>query len=1217
MSTTDRHVRTRRRFHRVAALAAIAVAFGVPAPLGALLDSSGAPIANTGTGGTGQLAGGPTVEQKLLDPSSPADDSPAALAALGSVGDPESDLADALAQLSSAGDASTATDARTRALAILEGAPLDKKTYSGIPLLNWNAPAKVKTVPAGGTVDVREVRFGEHSITDTFLLEFADPAQPFTITYHISELGLTTFGGAATPSPLLIDGTTPVGGLSSTVLPLATDLMPTGTSEINRFHPGGAAELARHATQTVTVRMPPPRMLDAVLDPDVRPGHERVTTLRPASPDRLAALAATFGFSGNAPTDQQRDAAIALLANTSPEKQLWTALRALDPASPTFLADANTLGVQNAPLVAAMRSRFTLPGGVPTNAAATIGVALLNNEAYASRRQIVRGGAVTVAVTNADQFTHTFTALDLHRRRAVFGAHDWGEFAWSALGAPVTLAPGATQTLTVRPAADSFALWLGDLDSGDQAGTTIAVASATVESISVGNRSDAATGGVSPAHVTMDATGHAWVAVGGIDSIMRFTPGTTLASSTSEVFHIPGGVFDGSPPLQAPHDITIDGNGILWVTLFVGNGIARIDPARVVDGTESGIQVFRMPVCDMPLPLCMGVFPGPPPPHPPPSRLPDQLKVMLDADGNTVVWFTQGAADAIGLLHVSATGNLLHQTEIPCDCGEPKGVALGPDGSVWFTENVTNAIGRIVPDQARPFDPAAASVSHVQIPSGVLLTPPPHPGVPPQFLQPFRSSGPHSVGIDNLGRVWFTEEETAKLGFFDPAALGSGVAPITELDLGTTEFGAPVAPADFAIDRANRVFFVDEYGDIIGSATDAGLGERWRPGERASLTDSPMVAPNGDVWITETAANLITRVSSVSAGVLPAGRVPTLTADIAAGAVRGEGLRGVATVDVTVLRDGRTIASSLGVPVVGGAFAAGTGTARPFAVDAPPTPRGGDVVVVAPRGPFPAAPVRFTVAALSAEIQGNGGVAGHVLLDGRPAAGSVVVSAAPGNSFPIVDLSDGSWNAKFIPALSLSAPGTASFATATAAGLFRTVAPLAPHPSAFPTLPPADRDAPATAPLPVRNLVDPPGPAPARPSALDRACRDRLWLTVDGVVPMLGMHRELVTRCMGAPDFTTSRGNVWRYGRTEVRFRRGTVAEIVLKNAFLTTEHGNLHVGSSAAALAEALPDATRRGRIATANLPHAGHGFGATVKIALGKGRNPRINTITITRSR
>src|SRR5690242_344696 len=135
----------------------------------------------------------------LADPATPGDDDAAALAALAATDSPEDDLDDALRALAAATDVDAAAAARAEALAILEGTPLPGRPYSGIPLLNWNAPAKVKTVPAGGTVDVREVRFPGHTMSDAWLLRFEDAAQPYTVRYHVSELGGAS-GGELRPA---------------------------------------------------------------------------------------------------------------------------------------------------------------------------------------------------------------------------------------------------------------------------------------------------------------------------------------------------------------------------------------------------------------------------------------------------------------------------------------------------------------------------------------------------------------------------------------------------------------------------------------------------------------------------------------------------------------------------------------------------------------------------------------------------------------------------------------------------------------------------------------------------------------------------------------------------------------------------------------------------------------------------------------------------------
>src|SRR4051794_6881847 len=359
---------TKRGVAILAALATLCLVFlAVATSAHALTTLGGATVPNTGPGadadaGFGHVAGAPNVlgDHLLGAPFDANDSDPgeaSAGAALLSPGTPENDLAAALDAMAGAASASQAEDARRRAVDILEGNPIAKRAYSGIPLLNWNPPSKVKTVPAGGTVDITQVRWGEHMVSDTWLLEFDDPDQPFKIRYRVAELG-SAFGGQLSPTPLLRENGTPIGGQHSALQPLGIDAnLGLGTHQGNRFTDGRGVgdvpEATRAALQEVTVDMPPPRLVSAILDPTLRAGHEAATTLMPATDARRAAIA----------TDKR--AAIARLADASPEKQVWSALDAL-PAQgdPGFLAAAHDAGAQLRDLAGAMRSRTDLPAGV-------------------------------------------------------------------------------------------------------------------------------------------------------------------------------------------------------------------------------------------------------------------------------------------------------------------------------------------------------------------------------------------------------------------------------------------------------------------------------------------------------------------------------------------------------------------------------------------------------------------------------------------------------------------------------------------------------------------------------------------------------------------------------------------------------------------------------------------------------------------------------------
>jgi streptogramin lyase len=276
-------------------------------------------------------------------------------------------------------------------------------------------------------------------------------------------------------------------------------------------------------------------------------------------------------------------------------------------------------------------------------------------------------------------------------------------------------------------------------------------------------------------------------------------------------------------------------------------------------GSAAGIEVLPLAPCDAG--LC-NAFPVLPPPTTldPPSRAPAQMAVTLDPAGNTVLWFAEERANAIGVMQVSPTGQQLAMADIPCQCVFPTGIALDAGGRVWFAGGFSNQILRLTPNLANPT--TSAVIDGFSIPSAVLVLDPVRP--------PTRTSSPHSVAVDHHGRVWFTEESTGKLAWLDPSSVKAGTTQgITELSVPNTDFNSQAAPADLVIDRADTVFFVDEYGDQVATATTAGVGRRWRPSTRISHTDHPIIDASGNLWFTESAAGLITRFSGVATPPIP------------------------------------------------------------------------------------------------------------------------------------------------------------------------------------------------------------------------------------------------------------------------------------------------------------------------------------------------------------
>jgi streptogramin lyase len=541
------------------------------------------------------------------------------------------------------------------------------------------------------------------------------------------------------------------------------------------------------------------------------------------------------------------------------------------------------------------------------------------------------------------------------------------------------------------------------------------------------------------------------LALGGTDEIARITPADDLASSRVERFLLP----NGAHTLQAttfplvPLDTAFDARGILWATLFAGNAIARIDPALVRDGTTDGIQVIPLAPCNTGIVCPPPLVPRlpPPPPGTPDTRSPGQLTVTQDAAGNTVVWFAEQTADAIGVLRATPAGAVLNLTDLPCQCLNPLGITLNADGSVWFTEGRSNKLGKFTPDPTHPF--RAGTLDHFAIPSSVTVD---EPGGPKGG---FVTSNPHSIAFDPSGKAWFTEEVTGKVGIFDP------VSGFTEMALPDNDFHAPSQPADLTIDRNGTVFVVDEYGDQILALTAAGVKARWRPLQRVSGTDKPTIDSQGNLWFAEGGASRLTRFKGVAAGpaFVPSVR-PLLQADLTAGTIGASNLGTTTSAAITVVRAG-AVAVTREVAVVAGSFvASGLG------------PKPGDVVKVALSDTAPRPALVMTVADVSVAVRPDKTLGGAALAGGRPLADevSVAVSGQPPASAPI-DPVTGSFDGGALRVDPASASGAVTWTGSTPVAVVKTVASFAPAVLATPPVV-------VPAPVPVPTVTPSPSPSP-------------------------------------------------------------------------------------------------------------------------------------------
>jgi virginiamycin B lyase len=180
-------------------------------------------------------------------------------------------------------------------------------------------------------------------------------------------------------------------------------------------------------------------------------------------------------------------------------------------------------------------------------------------------------------------------------------------------------------------------------------------------------------------------------------------------------------------------------------------------------------------------------------------------------------------ASAPGVTSKAATltvgGNSAFVTEFRSGIGtnsSPAGIAAGPDGNLWFTEQAGDRIGRITPH-----------------------------GVVTEFsagITPFSSLSGITLGPDN--NLWFTEG-AGRIGRITPAGV------ITEFSAGIP---SGTTPAGIAAGADGNLWFNDDSNPRVGRITPAGVVTMFTTGITLSAPSrnfapcSMARGPNGNVW---------------------------------------------------------------------------------------------------------------------------------------------------------------------------------------------------------------------------------------------------------------------------------------------------------------------------------------------------------------------------------
>jgi virginiamycin B lyase len=229
--------------------------------------------------------------------------------------------------------------------------------------------------------------------------------------------------------------------------------------------------------------------------------------------------------------------------------------------------------------------------------------------------------------------------------------------------------------------------------------------------------------------------------------------------------------------------------------------------------------------------------------------------VAIAPDG--AVWFTIEMSDAIG---VHRDGRLERVSKGTQNL-EMLGLDVDADGGVWYTDGLGRAVARLAADGSVRSFPLATPVVKL----GRLAVAPDNAvwfadvttasvtrlkdGVFTRHVSRSAGAAPWGVAVEPRGTVWATFPDVNRLARIAADGL------VTEFDVPTRGSGL----GDVAVDAGGVVWFLEQQANKIGRFADGRFAEFAVPTPSPGLT-SLAVGPDGAAWFTELRAGRLGRV---------------------------------------------------------------------------------------------------------------------------------------------------------------------------------------------------------------------------------------------------------------------------------------------------------------------------------------------------------------------
>jgi virginiamycin B lyase len=217
-----------------------------------------------------------------------------------------------------------------------------------------------------------------------------------------------------------------------------------------------------------------------------------------------------------------------------------------------------------------------------------------------------------------------------------------------------------------------------------------------------------------PHNVVVDGKGVVWYAGNGDAHIGRIDPVT----GTVERIDMP------DPAARDPHTLTFDRKGQLWFTVQGGNFIGRLDPET------RAVKLIAVPTKD--------------------AR---PYGIKIDSQGRP--WVVEFGTNKLAV--VDPTAMTIAEVTLPRAGARPRRIEITPDDAIWYVDYAEGFLGR--------YDPKIATFEEWLAPGGA-------------------GAQPYGMALDARGRLWFVEfgVKPARFVGFDTTA--KKVVSLTDIPSG-------------------------------------------------------------------------------------------------------------------------------------------------------------------------------------------------------------------------------------------------------------------------------------------------------------------------------------------------------------------------------------------------------------------------------------------------